>query len=328
MRNDWASQVQSWGQSAINDEVLLLQLTGGEAKFAPVLESLGAKENTQGVLLQDFADLGLQRLILVPLSGGLDSLVAYERAHERNAEVKPFYVGLNTPYREAELFALNSLGLEYEYIDYSVWPQNWKPYETKWSHILPLRNLLIIMSIAEMEGSRPGEIWLGATEGEIPKTGGDKSLRFFNATQLLLAALPVRHTLVFPLAKETKTDLVAWWISSGRDPQRLLATITCQNPQDTLSCGACHACFNRWIALTNNGLEEEMVYDPLGVPANQLKVKHWEAAYRAQDFSTWSERRIMQSLLAWYRAEEVWEVTRVLEAGLETLKAPESSLEL
>ncbi len=302
-RNDWAGAIRHWGQVAIDDGTLYLDRHRRASLFDSVIESLRAKENEKETVTADFREQSFKPLVLIPLSGGLDSLIAYERAVEQHADVLAFYVKLNTPYAQDELYALDRLEIEYQVIDHGDWPQRWAPYATRWQHILPLRNLLIIASVAQEVGIRPGEIWLGATEGEIPLSGGDKSLKFFKTVDTILASLPVAHSLEFPLRQETKSDLVAWWISSGRSRRRLLTTITCQAPIDGLACGACHACFNRWIALTNSGLHENLVSDPTGIPANQLKITKFEGVLGQGDFEVWSERRVLQSLSAWYAAK-------------------------
>lgn len=301
-KNDWVSLIRAWGQNAIDDGPILMDTVGRESLFVAPLESLYAKENTEPLKLVDYDDIKYPPLVLVPLSGGMDSVIAYERAKDLDADVQAYYVVLNTPYRDAELHALDKLDIEYTVIDHSDWPARWTPYSTRWQHILPMRNLLIIASVARAEGLRPGQIWLGAVEGEIPPTKGDKSLKFFTAVQDILATYPIKHTLEFPLRYETKSDLVRWWIGSGRDPDMLLDTITCQSPQHGLPCGACHACFNRWVALTNNLLFEDTVVDPVSVPANQAKVTQFEIALAIKDFDTWSYRRIVQTLSAWYEA--------------------------
>ena len=93
-----------------------------------------------------------------------------------------------------------------------------------------------------------------------------------------------------PFFEMTKTDMVSWYINRGEDPKLLLATRSCfgilHDP-----CGKCGACFRRWVALTNNGLEEEYVY-PIteweGIPhyiekmkAGQYDPKRTEETFRA-----------------------------------------------
>lgn len=313
MSNDWVSAILAWGQQAIDGEPIEVDRLGREQLFVAIEESLNAKERPADVELKGIRSSVISPFISVPLSGGLDSLVAYERAVDENLFVAPFYVALNTPYREAEEHALSQLRIKHTRIDFSIWPERWEPYKTGWKHILPLRNLLIIMSIAQLQSNVPTRIWLGATEGEIPITGGDKSQKFFRAVESLLNVLPTRHEIEFPLRHETKSDIVTGWIKSGKDPKRLLLTITCQDPQGGVACGACHACFNRWVALLNNGLDEPLVYNPLGVPANQLKVQQFEHALSEGNFDTWSERRILQTLYAWYSANKSTRLAQVAD---------------
>jgi len=303
--NSWLDQVMAWGQAAIDEKPIVLDSHGGRAQyFVAVEESLHAKEHVQELTIKQTARDVSQRLIAVPLSGGMDSLFAYERAMEEfPATVRAFYVKLNSPYAEAELRALHTLKLDFEVLDYSHWPERWVPYKTAWRHILPLRNLAIILAIAE-ELDSPAEIWLGATHGEIPPVGGDKSMRFFDAVDTILDTYPIKHTLKFPLRSDTKTDLVHWWIESDRSREVLLRTVTCQALVDGQACGRCHACFNRWVALSNNGIQEVMLSDPASQLANAQKVVLMEEAQRQKDYSQWSEKRILQTLSAWYRVHQ------------------------
>jgi 7-cyano-7-deazaguanine synthase in queuosine biosynthesis len=302
VRNYWSDLVKEWGQRAIDDAIIPLDTRARRDFFLPIFESLEAKENTKLQVYSEFEQYPIPRPILLPLSGGMDSLVAYEKALKITEDVRAFFVLLNTPYSKYEHKAVKKLQIPYELIDLSSWPARWKPYKTRWQHILPLRNLLIIMSIAERVGDRPGSIWLAATDGEIPPSRGDKSMRFFDATNRLLETLPIRHRLEFPLRHETKTDLVTWWIQQNLDVDRLLTTITCQQPVKGKPCGVCHACFNRWVALANNGLAEDTVLNPWEIDANAVKVKAFSDALESKDFSVWSERRIRQTLKAWHEA--------------------------
>lgn len=299
--NDWISQVLAWGQSAIDGDPLVFDSLGARsALFVAVREALEAKEAPEGKELRVFTREVTTSLTLVPLSGGLDSLVAFERAR-RLGETRAFYVALNTPYRDIEMRALHRIEPTTQLLNFSDWPERWVPYKTAWKHILPLRNLLIILAVARAAGDRPGMIWLGATAGEIPFKGGDKSLRFFDAVDTLLNTFPVKHMLEFPLRHETKSDLVAWWLREGLSVDRLLATVTCQAGTE-IPCGACHACFNRWVAMTNNDLSEPLLTDPHTVEDNVRKVRLFSEALDAKDFEVWSESRIRQTLEAWGRS--------------------------
>jgi len=54
----------------------------------------------------------------------------------------------------------------------------------------------------------------------------------------------------------TKTEMVRWYLDKGLDPGTLISTRSCFSPGDN-PCGNCAACFRRWVAFTNCGLEEE-----------------------------------------------------------------------
>jgi hypothetical protein len=53
----------------------------------------------------------------------------------------------------------------------------------------------------------------------------------------------------------TKTEMVKWYLGAGLDPQILISTRSCYSPGDN-RCGACSACFRRWVAFTNNDISE------------------------------------------------------------------------
>lgn len=301
--NTWVAKVLEWGQAAIDEEEIVLDQSGRNDLFVAVRESLVPKENTETVNIIDPKYEDYKKRVLLPFSGGLDSYIAYTRAVDNGYDVIAYAVKLNTPYAKLEMDAIDRLGVPHVMIDHGHWPRRWEPYKTRWQHILPLRNLLIIAAVAEADGGLPAEIWLGATAGEIPDTGGDKSIRFFEAADRILSTMPVKHTLKFPLSGETKTDLVAWWISKGKDPEELKKTITCQAGTE-IACGECHACFNRWVALSNNCIKEKYNKPPRSVPANEEKVRLFREALANKDFSVWGEKRIIQTLNAWENTDE------------------------
>jgi 7-cyano-7-deazaguanine synthase in queuosine biosynthesis len=296
--NTWSAKILEWGQAAIDDKEIVLDQSGRVDLFVAVRESLIPKENTELLNIIDPKYESYKPRVLLPFSGGLDSYIAYTRAVDNDYDVIAYAVKLNTPYAEREMKAIDLLGVPHIMLDHSGWPRRWEPYKTRWQHILPLRNLLIITAIAEADGGLPAEIWLGATAGEIPEVGGDKSVRFFETADRILRTMPVRHTLKFPLSNETKTELVAWWIAKGKDPDELRKTVTCQTGT-LVPCGECHACFNRWVAMSNNGIKELMIKDPKTVTTNIEKVRKFREALDSRDFSVWSEKRILQTLNAW-----------------------------
>jgi 7-cyano-7-deazaguanine synthase in queuosine biosynthesis len=127
---------------------------------------------------------------------------------------------------------------------------NLADWEEKQANI-PLRNAFLVMIASHYDSDVALVVQRG--EMEIP----DRSLRFFNEFGEWLTFLWGRTTTVTtPFFNMTKTDMVKWYLDEGLLPSELIATRSCYSPGDK-PCGNCAACFRRWVAFTNCGLEEE-----------------------------------------------------------------------
>ncbi len=247
--------------------------------------------------------------IAVPVTGGLDSTVLYLRATEEVYQrrfrdgsdvvdfwmVAPYYVYFGQPYAAKETIAIESFTMPGTHI---LLGHGKIADETKyWKHIIPGRNLYVLSLIAEhMQG---GEIWFGAVDGEMPLTGGDKSRYFIGAVNRLFSKLPYPVTVETPLEKETKTDLVKWWLDNGYSKEMLDKTVSCFHPEEQ-HCGACQACLRKWIAYTNNGLTLETTV-PVKKGCVEFITKYRNlmgTAVRDRNFMHYSERRCIQTLAA------------------------------
>jgi 7-cyano-7-deazaguanine synthase in queuosine biosynthesis len=134
---------------------------------------------------------------------------------------------------------------------------------------IPLRNLLFVCWAALYGYDR---VILGATAGETVR---DKSWRFMGITGKLLSFLLGRKIVIdAPYKRTTKTELVRQYLdrfASDLDIKYLWKTVSCywandypqdndeENPGQLTGCGQCMACARRWVAMTNNDLEE--LYD-------------------------------------------------------------------
>ena len=251
--------------------------------------------------------MALGRTIGVPVTGGLDSTVLYLRATEeiygrRFREdsqvvdfwmVRPFYVNFGQPYAAKEIAALRTFVKEdtIELINAPIRADE-KDY---WKHIIPGRNLYILSLIAEqMMG---GELWFGAVDGEMPLMGGDKSRYFIGAVNNLFRHLPMPVEVTTPLSKETKTDLVKWWLESGYSKDMLDRTVSCFSAEEG-HCAACQACLRKWIAYSNNGLELKTNMDiKIGCAEYIEKYKRvLGEALAKNDFTHYSKHRCEQDL--------------------------------
>jgi len=116
---------------------------------------------------------------------------------------------------------------------------------------IPLRNAFLVMIASKYDK----DVALIVQQGEmnIP----DRSLEFFNQFTSTLQLLWGEPATVFtPFFTMTKTDMVLWYLNRGFDKDLLISTRSCYSPGDN-PCGNCAACFRRWVAFTNNDLEEE-----------------------------------------------------------------------
>jgi 7-cyano-7-deazaguanine synthase in queuosine biosynthesis len=120
---------------------------------------------------------------------------------------------------------------------------------------IPLRNAFLVMIASYYDTS----IALVVQKGELDIP--DRSVKFFNEFGGMLTFLWGRRTtLTTPFFAMTKTQMVRWYLDEGLNPATLLSTRSCYSPDD-LPCGACAACFRRWIAFVNNGLTENYTND-------------------------------------------------------------------
>lgn len=187
-------------------------------------------------------------------SGGVDSFALWHLL----GQPAPVYVRLGHKYEAAELQTIERLqqsvpALRVRVVD---GPQVGKT-EQRDGHI-PHRNLLLVTTVAALY--QPDVVYLGALRGE---TSRDKSRHFLGqATRLLSFAEHAPLRVEAPARGWTKTQLVRRFL---RDfPQQVEAlgvTRSCYAASD-LPCGRCMACFRRWVAMSNNGIQEEYETNP------------------------------------------------------------------
>ena len=229
----------------------------------------------------------------VLVSGGLDSTAIYFM-HNKHRTLRCFYIDFGQPYAEKEMEALDQLCVPFDPLYATMISDHQDQF---WKHIIPGRNFLAIALVAEQISG--GEILFGATEGEIPLRGGDKSARFLSMTnELLYSALPCPVTVRLPLGFMTKTDIVAWMVEHGLRNEAV-ATISCFSEEEG-HCGRCQACLRKALAFINNNMVLETV-TPIKEGCAEYIEKYQRlmpAALAANDFSRYSRRRCEQDLAA------------------------------
>lgn len=189
--------------------------------------------------------------VYIPMTGGMDSTTLFKMGVESGYPVRPIYFDFGQPYAKDEMaYARKLVGeadLDLEVVRYKI------DFE-RHSYIMLGRNAIIIFWIAKLMRERKewGEIWFGNLAGESPKYGGDKSRKFFNDIQMLLAYQGDNVRVCNPLIGMDKPDEVVYWMK--RNIKTLEETVTCLS-DDSPDCGHCQSCFKKWCAFIVNGID-------------------------------------------------------------------------
>lgn len=258
-----------------------------------VAEALAVPERPEAYAIQ-FLKTGM--CVAIPVTGGLDSTVLYMRNHSRK-NLRAYYVQFGQSYAMKEKNALDYLDISYTCLR----SDSALPLEKSWKHIIPARNFYILSLIAEqMWGG--GDILFGVVDGERPERGGDKSVRFLGSLEAMLLRLTFPVYVAFPLASETKTDLVKSWLDEKWPLDMLAKTVSCfsEVSGDYTHCGACQACLRKYLAFISNGLELETEKD-VRIDCKDYIEKYkrlMNKALQEEDFSRYSKRRCEQDLAA------------------------------
>ena len=221
--------------------------------WAALYQESFTQRNLQGEV--QFRSPDTESPIVVLVSAGLDSTVAYHRAVRTGRPVQAIFCRLKNGYEQRERQALEILGIPYQ--EYGV---DVVHHAEQFGYVIPGRNLLFCLIGADAL-PMGGEVWLSAVSGEIKAWGGDKSERFVGLLNHVLGMRPYPVRVECPTAHETKADLVRWWLDSDLPLAQLHATYSCHRGGEK-HCGECQACFRRWVAFACNGLEAEWETDP------------------------------------------------------------------
>ena len=181
--------------------------------------------------------------VVVPLSGGMDSLTCFAMSSWAGYPTVPVYVDTGADYAHREVDVCEGLVDNLKVIDAQ---QEFVRYD----YIDLGRNPIILWSIVNAMRAAGwwGEVPFGNTVDvtETPVRGGDKSLRFFGTMQALLTMEGHDVRITNPVAGMTKADIVAWWIA--RDAlDTVRQARSCYADIDG-HCGRCRCCFKRWLA--------------------------------------------------------------------------------
>jgi len=215
---------------------------------------------------------------IVFFSGGMDSWIHLLWARREFDTMMALYVDFGHKYAENELRHAENL-CDYLGVYLKVVKLPFGEFEQADS-FLPLRNLFLL----QIGSYFSDNLVFGMLYHEGPP---DKRSGFVTKMEKLLNAQyndkkyfeKERKIRIWtPFATKTKTEMVSWYFKTMTDDygftpdfvSQLMKTIGCYDPVG--SCGRCISCFNRWVALTNNGLEEEYSYYPPLWAAEQFLV--------------------------------------------------------
>ena len=85
----------------------------------------------------------------------------------------------------------------------------------------------------------------------------DKNEAIFEDFSNLMTKLENRPIhVVSPFWKQSKAEIIKWYIDRGLPLTELYKTISCYAAGEKSNyCGACPSCFRKWVAFRSNGLE-------------------------------------------------------------------------
>jgi len=250
--------------------------------------------------------------IVVLVSGGLDSTIAYFLTKKKypNLRVGAIYVKLGEAcsYSEKELEALEQIGIPYVLEEVFV-P---KP-SLEWEHIVPSRNFLLLV-IASEYLRQEGRIIFSSVSGEVPREGGDKSLRFYSQAKRLLERVEGKQVVIETLKDHTKAEWIEIILDMYSDEreemiEKLKQTVSCFSTSQK-HCGTCRACFRRFVAFETAGIDVSDMFEVHPMIGCRRFVQEYKKrmgeALERNDFSYFTKERCIQTLQVIRKWEETW----------------------
>ena len=192
-------------------------------------------------------------------SGGLDSRL-------QEWLIKPdvlLYVDMKTSYSDAELRELRNLSSYYkDRLVIKEVPLGEYERENKY---LPYRNL-ILGTIAMQYGQH---VYFGFTYKD---NAPDKDHVFLDKTTSLFRHLNKNclgdmgwdnnhFSFNAPFKKYTKTEMVSLCIKNGMPIEDIQSIRSCYDGVSEKGCGKCSVCLNKAVALLNNGIYDDTLFD-------------------------------------------------------------------
>lgn len=212
--------------------------------------------------------------MILLFSGGLDSYIAWEFLHRP----KTLYFDIGHRYAGNEIEVVRKL-IPDTIIDSRLNLADWEEADAN----IPMRNAFFLMLATHYDK----EIVLVVQKGEMDIP--DRSPKFFREFGEWMSFLRGKMVLVSsPFFDMTKTQMVRWYLNHLYKRERLLETRSCYKPTD-LPCGACSACFRRWVAFQNNSLSEEhekdiLLYDKIPEYVTKMQLGKYDVQRTSETF--------------------------------------------
>lgn len=201
--------------------------------------------------------------MILLFSGGLDSYIAWEYLKRP----RTLYIAIGHKYEPYEEGAVRNL-IPNTIVDKRLNLGDWEEEDAN----IPMRNAFFCMIASQYDK----EICLVVQKGEMSIPDRSPKFMFSFGNWLSWMRESSGYKIFTPFEEMTKTQMVKWYKDQGLPINRLLDTRSCFSG-DIYNCGRCAACFRRWVALANNGLEEMYENDILSWEGVQVYVDKMKA---------------------------------------------------
>jgi len=191
------------------------------------------------------------------LSGGLDSFIQWRLLNQPKAIY--FAVGHRAEKKELK----NLEKIERQFCQNIIIDNRLKLGDMEMENAyIPYRNLFFIMLASYYSPN--------VVLAQILEYAPDKNKSFYRKTEKLLREITTgsfqglkskKIKVWTPFADYTKTELVKMYCQKFDSQDLVKYTISCYSDSEK-NCGKCSACFRRYVAMKNNGIEEEYEITP------------------------------------------------------------------
>lgn len=238
--------------------------------------------------------------IAVMVSGGIDSLVAFNYAEHKGYNAIPVFVDVGQPYVEPEReLCRKFFGDKLVEFKADMCNPSFGNLPTVNSQEIYGRNLMLALFGAIVAN----RVWIAALETEMNQTAvADKRPEFFSAASSILTLIfhnkQKKTTVETPFEEMTKSDVVKLGIELGLK-EAIVESRSCYDPHHH-SCGKCSTCFKRWVSMVNNDLPvEQFAFPPYeNEYAQKILGEIYELHGNGKTSERYSAKRIKETLSA------------------------------